>query len=137
MSRLIICTLTIVLVMVATPVFAHHGTPISYDNATLITSKATVTAFEYKNPHVRIFFDTKDEKGHVRHWSGEMANPAQYVRAGWGKKRTEEELKPGVVLTISYFLSKAQENLPPDVGAALIVKIRNAKDEQVLLDRRF
>jgi hypothetical protein len=123
-------------VVMAVPLLAHHGTPINYDNSALITSKATVTAFEYKNPHVRLFFDTSDEKGHVRHWSGELANPAQYERAGWSKKRSQEELKPGTVLTISYWLSKAQEQLPADVGAALIVRIRNAKDERVLLDRR-
>ncbi len=136
MIRLVTYALTIVFLMVAMPLFAHHGTPISYENSTLITTKATVTGFEYKNPHVRLFFDTTDESGHVKHWSGELANPAQYVRAGWTKKRTEEELKPGAVLTISYFISKAQENLPADIGAALIAKMRNAKNEQVLLDRR-
>ena len=128
--------LTIVLLIAVVPLFAHHGTPTSYDNTKLITSKATVTGFEFTNPHVRIFFDTQDEKGSVRHWSGEMANPAQYMRAGWGKKRSEEELKPGTPITISYFLSKAEEHLPPDIGAALIVNIRNAKNERVLLDRR-
>ena len=120
----------------AAPVFAHHGTGISYDNSTLITSKALVTAFEFTNPHVRIFFDTTDDKGHIRHWSGEMANPAKYIRAGWGKKRSLDALKPGTAITISYWLSKAEENLPADIGAALVVRIRDAKDERVLLDRR-
>jgi Family of unknown function (DUF6152) len=118
------------------PVFAHHGTGISYDNSTLITSKALVTAFEFTNPHVRIFFDTTDDKGNIRHWSGEMANPAQYIRAGWGKKRSLDALKPGTPITISYWLSKAEEHLPADIGAALVVRIRDAKDERVLLDRR-
>ena len=136
MGRLTVCVLTIALLMAALPLSAHHGTPISYDNSTLITSKATVTGFEFTNPHVRIFFDTKDDKGNTRHWSGEMANPAQYMRAGWGKKRSEEELKTGTPITISYYLSKVEEHLPPDVGAALIVRIRNSKDERILLDRR-
>jgi hypothetical protein len=122
--------------MTATSAFAHHGTGISYDNSALFTSTATVTAFDYRNPHVRLFFDTKDEKGRVKHWSGEMANPGQYERAGWGRKRTMEELKPGTVITISYWLSKAEENLPPDVGAALVVRIRNSRNERVLLDRQ-
>ena len=128
--------ITILIILAAMPVFAHHGTGISYDNSTLITSKATVTAFEFTNPHVRIFFDTTNEKGNVKHWSGEMANPSQYMRAGWGKKRSSDELKPGTPITISYWLSKAEENLPAEIGAALVVRIRNAKDERVLLDRR-
>ena len=135
MSRRTKWILAIILLMAAVPVLAHHGTPISYNNSTLITSKAVVTGFEFTNPHVRIFFDTTDDKGNTRHWSGEMANPAQYMRAGWGKKRSEQELKPGTPITISYYLSKVEEHLPPDIGAALIVRIRNSKDERILLDR--
>jgi hypothetical protein len=133
MSRLTVITLTFLTLVM--PVFAHHGTPNSYDNSKLITNHATVTGFEFTNPHVRIFFDTKDEKGNVRHWSGEMANPAQYIRGGWGKKRSDQALKPGTEITISYYLSKVEEHLPQDIGAALIVRIRDAKNEQVLLDR--
>jgi len=119
------------------PVLAHHGTGISYDNSQLFTSQAVVTEFEFKNPHVRIFFDMKDPKtNQVTHWSGEMAAPSVYLRDGWTKAQAVEQLKPGTVLTISYWLSKAEENLPPGVGAALIVRIRNAKGERVLLDRR-
>jgi len=121
----------------AAPVLAHHGTGISYDNSELFTSKAVVTGFEFRNPHVRIFFDTTDEKtGNVTHWSGEMAAPSIYLRDGWTKAQALRELMPGTTLTISYWLSKAQEKLPPGVGAALIVRIRNAKGERVLLDRR-
>src|SRR5262249_7980563 len=100
----------------ATIVVAHHGTGISYDNSQLFTSQAVVTEFEFKNPHVRIFFDTKDEKtGQLTHWSGEMAAPSIYLRDGWTKAQAVEQLKPGTVLTISYWLSKAEEKLPPGV----------------------
>jgi hypothetical protein len=135
MSRSTVFTFAAVLLVVA-PVFAHHGTPINYENSRLFTSKATVTGFEYKNPHVRLFFDTTDEHGNVKHWSGELANPAQYVRAGWDKRRSIEALKPGTVITISYYLSKAYESLPPDVGAALIAKLRDGNNERILLDRQ-
>lgn len=139
MHRLIAFALTVSALMIAVslapPMFAHHGTPTNYDASELVTSKATVTAFEFRNPHVALFFDTTDESGKVTHWSGEMASPSVYLRDGWSKKRSEEELKPGTVITISYFLSKAQASLPPGIGAALVVRIRNAKNERVLLDR--
>jgi len=118
------------------PLFGHHGTPINYDAGELITSKATVMAFEFRNPHVALFYDTTDEKGNVTKWSGEMASPSVYLRDGWSRKRSEEALKPGTVITISYFVSKLQENLPPGIGAALVVRIRNEKNERILLDRR-
>lgn len=125
-----------IVVLVAAPAFAHHGTPTNYNSTDLFTSKAIVTGFDFKNPHVALFFDTTDGSGKVTHWSGEMASPSVYLRDGWTKKRSEEELKPGTEITISYFVSKAQEALPPGVGAALVVRIRNSKNERVLLDRR-
>jgi hypothetical protein len=134
MSRLIAFAVTACLV--ASPILAHHGTPINYTNGDLTTTKATVTGFDFKNPHVALFFDTTDEKGNVTHWSGEMASPSVYLRDGWTKKRSEEELKPGTMITISFLPSKLQESLPPGIGAALVVRIRNAKNERVLLDRR-
>jgi uncharacterized protein DUF6152 len=125
----------IVLLSCVVPLVAHHGTPVSYDNSKLITSKATVTGFVFKNPHVALFFDTTDEHNNVRHWSGEMANPATFIRVGWNKKRSEDALKAGTQITISYYLSLLDEHLPPDVGAALVVRIRDSNNQPVLLDR--
>ena len=58
-----------------------------------------MTGFEFTNPHVRIYSDTQDEKGNVKHWSGEMANPAQYIRAGWGKLERKGTVDAGVILS--------------------------------------
>ena len=128
---------SIILVTLAfLPASGHHGTPINYNNADMITSKATVTAFEFKNPHVALFFETTDKDGKVTKWSGEMASPSVYLRDGWSRKKSEEALKPGTMITVSYFVSKLQENLPPGIGAALVARIRNEKDERILLDRR-
>jgi hypothetical protein len=134
MHRLVASAILVALAIV--PVFAHHGTPINYNNADMITSKATVTAFEFKNPHVALFFETKDKDGKVTKWSGEMASPSVYLRDGWSRKKSEDALKPGTEITVSYFVSKLQENLPPGIGAALVARIRNDKDERILLDRR-
>ena len=130
-----VSALTAVLLMVSMPILAHHGTGISYDTSKAITAKATVTDFSFANPHVRIFFDTTDEKGKVIHWSGEMANPAQFLRAGWTRRRCERELRPGTPINVTFQVSKAQEKLPAGVGAALVVRIFNAKGEQIGLDR--
>jgi hypothetical protein len=133
-SRLM-AAFTVLAILMAVPVLAHHGTGISYDNSKYIKTKATVTDFSFTNPHVRIFFDTKDENGKVTHWSGEMANPAQFQRAGWGKRRCERELMPGTEIDITFYLSRAQEQLPDGIGAALVVRMFNAKGEQIGLDR--
>jgi hypothetical protein len=113
--------------IVRTPVFAHHGTGVSYDNSKAFTVKATVTEFRYANPHPQLFFDVKDEKGNVVHWTGEIApNPSQLQQDGWGRKRSEAALAPGTEVTIT--LAPSRLGTP----VALVQKIVNSKGEAIL-----
>jgi len=94
--------LTAGLAALSAPAFAHHGTGVSYDQSKAYKVKATVTEFRYANPHPQLFFDVKDDKGNVVHWSGEIApNPAQLVQDGWGKKRSEAALAAGTEVSIT------------------------------------
>jgi len=65
MKRITTFVALVILLGFAVTASAHHGTGISYSNSELITKKATVTSLEFKNPHVALFFDTKDENGKV------------------------------------------------------------------------
>jgi hypothetical protein len=64
--------------------FAHHGNS-AYDGDHPITRVGTVTEFVWANPHCQIYFDSKDEKGNVVHWSVELNSPGILTRAGWHK----------------------------------------------------
>ena len=115
------------LIAVAVPALAHHGTGVSYDASKPITLKAVGTEFRYANPHPQLYFDVKDDKGNVVHWSGEFyPNPAQLVQGGWGKKRSEAALPPGQEVTIT--LAPSRAGTP--VGA--ILKLMNDKGEILL-----
>jgi hypothetical protein len=81
--------------MVAVPLFAHHGNS-AYDMSKSVSVKATVTKFEYSNPHTQIYYDVTDDKGEVEHWVAETTNPAMLNRVGWSK----ESLKPGDQVTL-------------------------------------
>jgi Family of unknown function (DUF6152) len=81
--------------------FAHHGTFVSYDATKMFTTKATVTEFRFTNPHIQLFFDIKDDKGEVTHWSAEGPDPAVLVAVGWGKKKTMNALAPGTEIMIT------------------------------------
>src|SRR6266699_1752820 len=124
---LVVFALSVALLMFGMPLFAHHGTGVSYDASKAYTVQATVTEFRYANPHPQLYFDVKDDKGNVEHWSGELApNPAQLIQAGWGKKRSEAALTPGTEIMVT--IAPARAGGP--VG--LIQKIVNSKGEQVL-----
>lgn len=113
--------------LVCAPLFAHHGTGVSYDQSKSFTVKATVTEFRYANPHPQLFFDVKNDKGEVVHWSGEIApNPTQLQQDGWGRKRSEAALAPGAEVTITL----APSRLGTPVG--LVNKIVSATGESVL-----
>jgi hypothetical protein len=91
------------LLMVCGPAFAHHGGAI-YDTKNPLTLKGTITAFDFVNPHVQIYFDVKDDKGNVVHWACETISPGKLVRgSGWSR----DVLKPGDQVTIILNPAKA------------------------------
>ena len=88
--------------MAALPVLAHHGEA-NYDTEKLVTVKATVTSFQFINPHVQIALDATTDKGDVEKWTCEARSPAMLVRNGGWDKNT---IKPGDVITVIGFQSK-------------------------------
>jgi hypothetical protein len=75
---------TAVLLLIAGPVFAHHGRS-NYDVTSNITLKGIVTEFEWVNPHALIHFDVTDENGKVEKWIGETNSPNTLSRQGWNR----------------------------------------------------
>lgn len=85
------------------PAFAHHGSVVSYDTSKLTTMEGTVTEFRWRNPHVYVMYDVKDEEGKVVNWGAETHSPIVCENQdGW----TKSTLKPGDRITISVFPSK-------------------------------
>ena len=115
----------ITLFIAAIPVLAHHGTGISYDSTKMFQITGTITEFRYANPHPQLYLEVKDASGKVVGWGLEVGpNPAGLVKAGWGKRRSEDELKPGTVITVVISPSRA--------GTTTGVLNRITKNGQVL-----
>jgi hypothetical protein len=81
---------------IAGATFAHHGAA-AYDTAKSVTVKGTVTDFQFTNPHVLIFIDSKEEGGNVQKWQGELTSPNHLARAGW----TKSTIKVGDQITLT------------------------------------
>ncbi len=87
----------------AGPLFAHHGTGISYDlDAPLLTLKGTVTEFAFRNPHVSIFIDVIDEDGSVVNWALEHSSVSSLAREGYNRN----SLRPGEEVTAIAYPSR-------------------------------
>ena len=128
-NKLVASCLMLVFSAFSIPLFAHHGTNISYDHSKTVVLKGVLTEFRYANPHAQIYFDVKDESGKVQHWAGELTSPYNLAQGGWTRKRSEKELTPGTELTISLWPSKA------GTTTGVVTKITNSKGEQILLGR--
>lgn len=83
------------LLAVSVATFAHHGNS-AYDMSKTVPQKATVTRFEYTNPHTQVYYDVTNDKGEVEHWVAETTNPAMLNRVGWSR----DTLKPGDQVTL-------------------------------------
>jgi hypothetical protein len=100
------------------PLWAHHGNS-AYDLDHPITLKATITEFDFVNPHVQIYFDA-NSKGKIEHWSSETVSPGMLIRSGWKK----DELKPGEHIAITIAPAKSGET----VGYVLEIKTDDGRD---------
>ena len=90
------------LLMLAIPVFAHHGAAASDMSKPAVFKDAVVTKYLWANPHTVIFFDAKDDKGTIAHWSTELGSPSAIELMGWNRAT----LKPGDTVTVYMFKAK-------------------------------
>jgi hypothetical protein len=119
----------VLLIVFAIPLFAHHGTEISYDRSKAKTLKGTVTDFRYANPHPIIFFDVTEADGKVVHWVGEVApTPFTLQQNGWGKNRTLGAFKKGTIITVTLGPSRA------GTPAGVVMKVTDEKGTPLLIE---
>ena len=85
-------------------VSAHHSRA-GYDTAKdkLTTLNGVVAEIIWRNPHVYLTWDAKDEKGTVVRWTGEFSSTATMISEGLSR----DTLKSGDPLTITFMPAKA------------------------------
>ncbi len=93
--------LSLGMLTVSVPAFAHHGNAAYADEVTEF-KQATVTKFAWANPHALISFDAKDAKGNAVHMVVESAAPQALRLIGWDKT----SVMPGDVITVRMYVAK-------------------------------
>ena len=120
------CAAAIASLVACAGALAHHGSSISYDTSNLWTTWATVTQFNYLNPHPTMTFDRIVADGEVEHWVGELlTNPSTMARQGWTRRRTLEDLKPGT--RVKLYLATARAG----GFSGIVMKIENESGEEI------
>jgi hypothetical protein len=90
------------MVLVSTPVRAHHNFFAQYDPKKPMTLTGPVTKVEWANPHIFFYIDVKDDTGAVANWAIELGNPNSLIRLGW----TRNDMKVGDIVTVEGSLAR-------------------------------
>ncbi len=84
------------------PVLAHHSFAAEYDGKKPVSISGVVTSIDWRNPHVYLTVDTRNESGKVTTMIVEGHPPNILRRTGW----TKDILKVNDSVSISGWASK-------------------------------
>jgi len=90
------------LLLAATQVSAHHSFAAEYDESRSVAVTGTISKVIWKNPHVQLLLDVKDDSGNAKTWILEMGSPSILMRQGW----KVDSLKAGDQITATGFIAK-------------------------------
>ena len=86
----------------ALQLFAHHSFAAEFDATKRVTLKGTVTKVDWRNPHIYVYLNVKDDTGKVTEWACEGGPPNVLLRQGW----TRSSVKEGDQVTIDGAVAK-------------------------------
>jgi DNA/RNA endonuclease YhcR with UshA esterase domain len=89
-------------VLAAAQLFAHHSFAAEFDANKRVTLKGTVTKVDWRNPHIYVYLNVKDDTGKVTEWACEGGPPNVLLREGW----TRNSVKEGDEVTIDGAVAK-------------------------------
>ena len=117
-----VSALVIVFLMLSGVVSAHHSR--AHYGTEESTTTGVVLEYKWRNPHVFVVWEVKDQSGKATQWVGEMASVTSMIADGM----TKDSLKMGDQITVVAFPSKNTGSTE-----ALIKKITKA-DGTVVVD---
>jgi cyclase len=97
---------TAIVVMGAARLGAHHSFAAEFDASKRVTLKGIVTKVDWRNPHIYVYLNVKDENGKVTEWACEGGPPNVLMREGW----TRTAVKEGDEVTIDGAVAKDSSN---------------------------
>lgn len=83
------------MVLSASSAWSHHSHTM-FDHDKIVTITGTVNDWVFRNPHVFLYVDTKNERGETVKYAVEMSNITNMLKVGF----TRTTFKPGDSVTI-------------------------------------
>src|SRR5688572_28707753 len=95
-----VCALLTVVAMFGTVALAHHSR--AHYGQEEMTTKGVVVNYVWRNPHVVVIWEVKDDSGKTTRWAGEMASVTSMIADGM----TKDSLKTGDEINVIAFPSR-------------------------------
>ena len=104
-TKFVVSTTALVL-MGAARLLAHHSFSAEFDASKRVTLKGIVTKVDWRNPHIYVYLNVKDDSGKVTEWACEGGPPNVLLRQGWSRNSVKE----GDEVTIDGAVAKDDSN---------------------------
>ena len=99
MRRMLGTTIALVCLFGAGSVRAHHSFA-AFDMDKRVVVTGTLTAVDWRNPHIEISIDVSDDQGRVETWRMEGGPPARFRNRGITKDRFMKALRQTVAIEV-------------------------------------
>src|SRR5580704_1896667 len=100
-TKFAVCITALVLMGTAR-LWAHHSFAAEFDANKRVALKGVVTSVDWRNPHIYVYLNVKDDNGKVTEWACEGGPPNVLLREGW----TRNSVKEGDEVTIDGAVAK-------------------------------
>ena len=100
MSRRLALSVCLALAL-ATSAAAHHNMSALFDFSQRFSSTGTLTKVDWRNPHIYVFVDVKNDKGQVEPWSFEGPSPGFFRQRDVGKENFESSMQKSIKVEAS------------------------------------
>ena len=90
---------------------AHHNMTALFDFNDRVTVTGTLTKIDWRNPHIYLTIEMKNEKGAMETWQGEGPAPSWFRIRDVGKEDFEKSIAKALTLELSRARDKSLSGL--------------------------